>query len=98
MTRKDIQAMIRRVLGTGYGDWIKEVAIKCYFYPFASALLSDSEFENATNSDEITVQRCEVAHVVQMFSERLGEIVKSMKLEPETYLSIIVYGMTTAGA
>lgn len=90
----DIQQMIRRVLGTGYDDWTNEVAVKCYFFPFAEALLSDDEWQGVILADGINMRPDKVQWTIDTFAERLSQLVKDMSLEGEHHISIIVYGLT----
>ena len=91
----DIQNMVRRVLATGYDDWKNEVAIKCYFYPFASALLTEVEFAEFVQPDGITIKPGQVDRVIEVMCSRFAEVVQGMALVAKHYISIIVYGMVT---
>jgi hypothetical protein len=93
MKRTDIAAMLGRVQDSGYDDWIQEYAIKLYFYPACSALLTDEEWNDIIGKDEITVRPSKVDWVIATLGERLSDLIKSLKLPPESYPSVIIYGM-----
>jgi hypothetical protein len=93
MQKADIAIMLSSVKDSGYDDWKKEYAIKLYFYPAASALLTDEEWDDIIAQDESTVKPSKVDWVIKTMGDRLGEVVKSLKLAKESYPSVIIYGM-----
>ena len=107
MEISDIEKMIRSVLGTGYGrspgsgSGENEVAVKCYFYPWASALLTTEQWESIILEDDIHVRPEKAEWVAKTFAEQFARIVRVMRLDVkpggEHYISFIVYGMVVGG-
>lgn len=102
MEKSDIEKMIRSVVGTGHAAWKNEAAVKCYFYPWASALLTTEEWDSIIREDDIHVRPEKAEWIAKTFAKRFAEIVRAMRLDVEPggehYISFIVYGMVTEGA
>jgi hypothetical protein len=71
-----------------------DVACKIYFYPFSAVFFTTEEWEGFIEKDEITVKAHKVKWVIREGGKRLAAYVKSLRFPTETYLTVIVYGLT----
>lgn len=89
----DLKTMIRKIDGTGYDEWKNDIALKIYFYPLASALLTEKQWDEVMQIDDLTAKPNQLPKIVKWLSKKLSSVVRSLHLETETYLSVIVYGL-----
>lgn len=93
MKTSDIKIMLTCVRGSGYGDWEEEYAIKAYFYPFCSALLTTEQWESVIDTDDSRIRKGKESTVIGWLRDGLAAVIAELNLPDGHYPSVIVYGM-----